>query len=327
MKKLVLILITSIFSAYSLANDSGGILREKECFGDTYEGFINAQVNSRGYSNAQQSKISDKLRSDLNKKEFEDLRANFTCKVIVYQSGEYPVGGIVLRPNIENGEKLPAVIFNRGGNGRFGALGYSDTFWQLMPIAEMGVVVLATQYRGGMEIKDGPGEEVDEFGGKDVKDVTNIVHLASQLPYVDSNQIHMVGVSRGGMSAFLSLKELDNIKSLTVVGSPSDLFKTLEERPEMEKVLDYRVPDFTSNRDSELKKRSVVYWTEDLPRSVPILILHGSKDRRVSVEQAKDLADKLSAINHPHKLVIYDDYHGLQFSGGKMYNEIEAWIE
>ncbi|MFP3701815.1 hypothetical protein SB758_40705, partial [Burkholderia sp. SIMBA_013] len=60
------------------------------------------------------------------------------------------------------------VIFNRGGNGRFGALNYSSIFLHLKPIAEMGVAVLATQYRGGMELTDGPGESVDEFGGSDV---------------------------------------------------------------------------------------------------------------------------------------------------------------
>ncbi|RDK85840.1 UNVERIFIED_ORG: prolyl oligopeptidase family protein [Idiomarina abyssalis] len=303
--KLALIFIPLIFSDSSLANESGDILREKKCLGDTYE---------------------EAKHSRINKKEFLDLKANFTCKVIVYQSGQYPVGGILLTPKIENDEKVPVVIFNRGGNGRFGALNYSSIFLHLKPIAEMGVAVLATQYRGGMELTDGPAESVDEFGGSDVKDVINIVRLASQLPYVDENQIHMVGFSRGAMSAFISLKELSNIKSLTVLGAPSDLFKTIEERPEMEKVFDYRVPSFTSNKESELRKRSVVYWLDELPDELPILILHGAKDERVSVEQAKILADKLSDINHPHKLVIYDDYHGLPFSQGLMYKEIKAWI-
>lgn len=123
---------------------------------------------------------------------------------------------------------MPAVIFNRGGNGRFGSLNYSSIFLHLKPIAEMGVAVLATQYRGGMELTDGPGESVDEFGGSDVKDVINIVRLASQLPYVDENQIHMVGFSRGAMSAFISLKELSNIKSLTVLGAPRIYSKQLK---------------------------------------------------------------------------------------------------
>lgn len=303
--KLALIFISLIFSDSSLANDSGDILREKNCFGDTYE---------------------EAMHSRINKKEFLDLQANFICKVIVYQSGQYPVGGILLTPKTEGDQKVPAVIFNRGGNGHFGALNYSNIFLHLKPMAEMGVAVLATQYRGGMELTDGPAESVDEFGGSDVKDVINIVRLASQLPYVDENQIHMVGFSRGAMSAFISLKELSNIKSLTVLGGPSDLFKTLEERPEMEKVFDYRVPSFTSNKESELRKRSVVYWLDELPDELPILILHGAKDERVSVEQAKILADKLSDINHPHKLVIYDDYHGLPFSQGLMYKEIKAWI-
>lgn len=154
--KLILVVILLIFSEHSLANESGGILREKSCFGEAYEGFIDSQTAESGYSGARRDGLEELIRSRVNEKEFQELQANFTCKVIVYKSGEYPVGGILLTPNTENGQKLPAVIFNRGGNGRFGALNYLDIFLYLKPLADMGVAVLATQYRGGMEVMGGP---------------------------------------------------------------------------------------------------------------------------------------------------------------------------
>lgn len=322
---LAFLMIGILFSDYGLAKESEDSLREKDCFSGSYEAYID--YRSSLAPEDKQRNVADSVRSKILKGEYQDLQANFTCKIFVYQSDEYPVGAMLIKPETKQGEKLPTVIFNRGGNGRFGALTSEAIFQQLKPIADLGIVVLATQYRGGMELTDGPGGDVDEFGGRDVQDVVNIVKLATGLPYVDQDDMHMVGVSRGGMSSFLALLDVDNIKSITVVGSPSDLFKSLEERPEMENVFNLRVPDLADNRDNELKKRSVVSWAEDIPRTIPILILHGSRDKKVSVEQAKLLANKLSAIGHPHKLVIYDDFHGLQFSQGLMQSEIEAWIK
>lgn len=52
-------------------------------------------------------------------------------------------------------------------------------------------------------------------------------------------------------------------------------------------------------------KRSVLKWADKLDKNVPILIQHGDKDDRVSVENAKWLAESLTALKHPHKLSIY----------------------
>ncbi|KXS36224.1 MAG: peptidase S15 [Idiomarina sp. T82-3] len=317
--------ILTVVNGKLLADEPGNFLREKNCFDDSYEAFITSlTVNA---PDRKKSAVADMYRSKIRQAEFDELQADFMCKVIVYQSGQYPVGGLLLTPKIKKNERLKTIIYNRGGNARFGALSYVDIFQQLKPITDLGVAVFATQYRGGMELTDGPGEHVDEFGGRDVQDVVNIVKLAAKLPYIDQNDMHMIGVSRGGMSSFLSLLKVKNIKTLTVIGSPSDLFKAIQERPEMEAVFKARVPDYSANKEVELKKRSVVYWAEDLPRDVPVLILHGEKDKRVSVEQAKVLAGKLSGIGHPHKLVTYNDFHGLPFSQGLMLREIEAWIK
>ncbi len=44
----------------------------------------------------------------------------------------------------------------------------------------------------------------------------------------------------------------------------------------------------------ELEKRSVLKWVTDLPPNVPILLLHGTNDKRVSVNHSIDLAAALS---------------------------------
>ncbi len=75
----------------------------------------------------------------------------------------------------------------------------------------------------------------------------------------------------------------------------------------MEKVFKHRIPDYEKNKVAELEKRSVLNWTTDLSPNVPILLLHGTNDKRVSVNHSIDLAASLKKNNIPHKLVLYPD--------------------
>jgi len=53
----------------------------------------------------------------------------------------------------------------------------------------------------------------------------------------------------------------------------------------------------------EYDKRSAVYWPDKI--NVSILILHGTRDDRVSVKQAKKLSKKLDELGKEHELVIF----------------------
>ncbi|MEW6992595.1 alpha/beta hydrolase family protein [Colwelliaceae bacterium 6441] len=103
--------------------------------------------------------------------------------------------------------------------------------------------------------------------------------------------------------------------------------KGLEYRPEMEKVYKHRIPEYKSNKIAELEKRSVLKWVNDLSPNVPILLLHGTNDKRVSVNHSIDLAVALSSNNIPHKLVLYpEDDHGLMLNKKKADKELVSWF-
>jgi dipeptidyl aminopeptidase/acylaminoacyl peptidase len=97
-----------------------------------------------------------------NQRDFEGLR-------IAYRSGGLRIVGFIYKPKHTTGRKLPAIIFNRGGTADFGAIEPEELvtfyFW-----AKEGFVVLASNYRGG-----GGSEGVDEWGGRDVDDVMNLM--------------------------------------------------------------------------------------------------------------------------------------------------------
>ena len=91
------------------------------------------------------------------------------CYKIKYKSDGLDVVGFVLIPQIV-GPKFSVIIFNRGGNREFEKISETNALKYLHYLSSEGYVVLASQYRGS----DG-GQGEDEFGGKDVNDVLNLI--------------------------------------------------------------------------------------------------------------------------------------------------------
>lgn len=216
----------------------------------------------------------------------------------------------------------PAVIWNRGGNREFGLLQPA----QLEPYARNGYVAVGSQYRG-----NGGGEGQEEFGGEDVNDVLNLIPLLKNLPNVDADRIGMVGYSRGGMMTYIALKEqtlrgTNDIKAACTVGGIADLFMTTEERPDMlTSVLIPLIGGSPSQVPQEYEARSATYWADKI--NVPLLIQHGEADWRVSVEQARTLAQELDKLDKVYKLITYPgDDHGLSGHNGGL-TEILAWLD
>lgn len=172
-------------------------------------------------------------------------------------------------------------------------------------LAEQGYVIIASNYR-----------EKDEFGGSEINDVLNLTETVKEIEKADSNCIGMFGWSRGGMMTYLALQKSDRIKTAIVGNGPSDLFDLIADRPEIEsKIIAECVPNYLENKETELKKRSVIYWSEELDKSSSLLILCGTNNKRVNPEQAYKVAHKLTEINYDYELRKFETDHF--FSGYK----------
>jgi len=214
------------------------------------------------------------------------------CYRIQYLSDGLRVAGFLLKP--ARGELFPAIIYNRGGCREYGKIDRQSLVY-LSYLCSKGYVVLASQYRGN----DG-GEGREEFGGRDVNDVLNLIETAKGLRYVDSERIAMIGVSRGGMMTYIAIRKGADIRAAAIISGISDLERLYQDRGSaMKKVIE----ELAGADRNEWKKRSAVEWPEDL--SVPILILHGTGDARVSVSHATRMDELLTAAGKAHKLVLY----------------------
>ena len=128
------------------------------------------------------------------------------------------------------------------------------------------------------------------------------------------------------MQSYLAAKHLTDVKAIVSVAGNADLKQAIAWRPEMEKVYAARIPDYANQKKQLLNERSVINWIDQLPPA-PILMLHGTADTRVNVEQSRLMASALNAANHTNKLVTYEgDNHGLTQHRTSAYAEIKDWL-
>ena len=96
----------------------------------------------------------------------------------------------------------------------------------------------------------------------------------------------------------------------------------------MEAVLAGQVPGFEENRQEALHSRSAVYWVDKIDKRVPILLLHGSEDRRVSAGSALRMATELHSSGHPFRFVLFENGdHGLTQHSEEVQRMIIGWFD
>ena len=239
------------------------------------------------------------------------------CTRIRYTSDGLGVVGFIVRPRSTNGARYPVVIYNRGG---FRDIGKIDA-WNLVDFygfASQGFVVLASQYRGN----DG-GEGRDEVGGSDVGDVMALSRLAERLPYADSSNMFLYGLSRGGMMSFLVLARGFPAKAVAVVGAVFDIEAFQKRAPT---VVASAVGLDASHDVALLRERSVMNWPDRI--NIPLLIIHGSRDEEVPATEALTFATKLAQLGKRYQLIVYaDDVHEAANNRRDRDTRIAAWFK
>jgi len=236
---------------------------------------------------------------------------------IVYKSQNHKVVGFIVEPK-KSSEKLPCVIWNRGGSKEFGMIRPRHLFGRMAHFASLGYIIIASQYSGN----DG-GEGIDQMGGEDIHDVLNLYKILREYKRADHTRIGMYGWSRGGMMTYLALSKVKWIKAAVVGGAPTDAVKAPEFRPGWDK----HQKEMHGGSRKENTKRSVLYWPEKLHKKSPILIMHGTADWRVNPLDSIQLAEKLYENKIPFRLVMFEGGdHGLTEFDKESDQLMEQWF-
>lgn len=240
---------------------------------------------------------------------------------ITYLSGGLFIKGFMALPAVAEEALLPALIFNRGGAGIRGALTAESAMNYAGLYASWGYICVASQYRG-----QGGSEGIEEWGGRDVDDALNLIPLLDSLNYADKARIGIIGGSRGGMMALQMLARTNRFLAAVTIGAPAALHQE-PANSYIYKTFAKLIPEGQDLREAA-RARSATDFAADICKTTPLLVLHGTGDRRVDPMHGYKLGMALQQCNHPYKLVMYDNAdHVLAGRRNESNEEIRQWVD
>lgn len=214
--------------------------------------------------------------------------------VFSYPSDNLQVKGYISLPT--DTQSAPLIILLRGGNQLFGLPHPREL--SIQP----GYAMVCPLLRGGVS------EGKDEYGGKDVNDVKNMMDYLPILEQQLKFQFHpqkkyMIGVSRGGMQLFLALGRYPQLqKQISKVASISGLLNlefAIKERTDFKEALQ---DNFGYTEDVQGKAwiahRQPTHYVNKIAKNLPILIAQGTSDNRVCLKEGYDMLQALRDSGH-----------------------------
>lgn len=264
--------------------------------------------------------ILNMQKRTLSEQEFKAFSAVQLFSITYHNQGLTIAGFLALPPADLSVESYPAIIFNRGGTGPKGALTPESAAMYIALYASWGYVVAASQYRG-----NGGSEGIEEWGGNDIEDAKALLQLLISLPYVDKERMGLIGGSRGGMMALMMLRSMHDFKAAVTIGAPTYFHDIPKDSYIYKTFLQYQ--DSPEKIQQEELKRSAITFADELCKTTPLLVLHGTGDKRVDPMHSFSLGIALQKSNHPYKLIMYENAdHILAGRREESNQEIHKWM-
>ena len=229
----------------------------------------------------------------------DELGAKCTSYKFTYLSDDLKINAYISIPNtlVQTQKPGKCLMFNHGGNRDYGKL-EDDMTAKACSLCDR--IVVASQYRGC-----GGSEGNDQLGGDDLRDVIRLIDLCEkQFTFIDMDDFCVLGASRGGVMTYPAARQDSRIRRIIGMSAVSDMFDSYESRDDMKKVLLETIGCTPQEDPEEYKKRSAVYWADEI--TIPVLLIHSKGDPLVSYRQAEELYEKLK--DHTEcKFISHDD--------------------
>jgi dipeptidyl aminopeptidase/acylaminoacyl peptidase len=220
----------------------------------------------------------------LSKVKYPSPNPNIRLWIVTYFSNNLKVKGLLAEP-IAPG-CYEGFLYLRGGIKNVGMVRVG----RIIQFASEGFVVMAPFYRGNQG-----GEGNEDFAGDDRYDAISGIELLKRYPNVHPNRIHVFGFSRGGVMALFAGILSDTVSSVVTWGGVSDMFLTYVEREDLRRMMKRVIGGTPTKFAHRYVWRTPLYELEKM--HAPVLIIHGVKDKNVSVEHAYRLEKRLKELN------------------------------
>lgn len=233
--------------------------------------------------------------------------------------GETLHGYLTMPRALKEGNKPPLVVIIHGGPHQPGTRDFWAYDAETQLIASRGYAVLRVNFRGS----DGYGKRFErlgyrEWGGAMIKDINDSVKWVVDQGRVDGDKVCAYGASYGGYAALMAVvREPDlyqcsigyvGIYDLEYMYSESDIPNNWGGQAYLQRVL--------GTDKQQLADFSPIHHADKIKAKV--MLIHGSKDRRVPEINAESLAEKLEdSGNAPEYLQYSQAGHGVFDEGDR----------
>ena len=213
-------------------------------------------------------------------------------------------------PKDKPSKTLPAIMLPHGGPEHHDK---KDFYWLAQYFANRGYLVIQPQFRGS----DGFGADhtlagYGEWGKKMQSDLTDAVKALTKEGKVDPERVCIVGASYGGYAALAGATMTPELYRCAIsINGLSDLEQFISEREKWygsnSSVIAYWQDIMANGKVSNdyLENISPINFVQKV--QAPVLLIHGSQDDVVPMDQSEDMYDELKGEK---KEVIFVELEG-----------------
>lgn len=264
--------------------------------------------------------------SDTTDASKDSIRA-YERRIFVFK---YPSDGLWIKGFISftpNPNFHPLLILYRWGNTNFALMNPGVSY-----ATYKNYTVVSSALRGGVS------EGNDEFGGKDVDDMKNLIKFIPEISkelgiHIQPSCVFMLGPSRGGMEMFLTLAHFPELQKrvnkVVAISAILDMHQLIHDRPNDMKVMFENQFGLKEGREGNewIAKRDPLNTIPYISQSIPILVVQGTKDNRIELVQGQHMVEALKQTGH--------DVSYWEVKGGNhalmnhplIMNDIAHWLE
>lgn len=224
----------------------------------------------------------------------------------------YDLNMYTIKPaDFDPSKSYPLFMYQYSGPGSQNVAdrwGGSNDYWHQM-LAQQGIVVVCVDGRGtGLKGRDFKKMTQLELGKYEVEDQIAVAKKLGELPYIDQNRVGIWGWSYGGFMSANCLFQGNDTFSMAIAVAPVGSWRFYDT------IYTERYMDTPQNNPGGYDNNSPITHVEKLKGD--FLLVHGSADDNVHVQNSMRLVEALVQANKQFDWAIYPDRnHGIY--GGK----------